>query len=204
MPRHPGSMGNPGAGPAGGGPPGLLMALEAHGASHAAAEAAQRLGEQVRRSSARERREFAALLDAQSGAQIGTIIRGEKGEVNIASLLEAMAPGHDYVLLHTHPGAAPISENDVAIFLEHRALRVMGVVGVRRNWYLLSHMAGHPHPMAPEVLQAYRDAEDALRPHFLGLRQSGRLSGAAAYRELVHEAWGRVASQFGLRYSRVE
>lgn len=157
--------------------------LERHGVGRMAAVAVRRVGERLRRRAVGERVEFAALLDAESGAVLDDIRQGGKGEVDIADLLMVLEPRRQYVLLHTHPGNVPFSPDDVGLFVSYPGLRAATVVAARGGWYLFSRQPDARVARADEILLAYQDEEDRLRPWYLALVRSGALSPGDAYNE---------------------
>ncbi len=163
-----------------------------------------RLGEELRQRTEQASTEFAALIEAGTGRQVGGILGGQTTAVDIEPHLDALRLGRQYVHLHTHPGSSSLSDADGSILLAHSPLRALAVIGRDRTWYILSKRPGQPTAGPAEGVLAYREALHALLPKYRQLVQSGRLDAATAWRQHTHEAWERVAPALGLRYDRIQ
>lgn len=177
--------------------------LEARGLSTQVAKSTERLGEQLRRRTVKERREVAAVLDAETGARVGPIVGGTRAEVDIRPQLRAMQSGRRYLHLHTHPGSPSFTDTDAVAFVRYSFL-VMAAVGTDRTWYVLSRLVGGTVPSTLAVAEAYAAEIYARAPRYRALWRGGTMTAQAAYRSLTHEVWTSVAPQLGLRYDRVE
>jgi len=79
------------------------------------------LGETLRNLTQTNSMEFAAMLDAERGTQIGAILGGVSQSVDIGPHLNAMRAERQYVHLHTHPANSSFSDTDVGVLLSYRA-----------------------------------------------------------------------------------
>src|SRR5205823_2734104 len=86
--------------------------LERHGLTAEAATRTRAVGSVLRDAMHRTRREWAALLDVETGEQLGNQVDGEVDAVSIEGLLRQCRPGRRYVALHTHPQNLPFSLQD--------------------------------------------------------------------------------------------
>jgi hypothetical protein len=189
----------------------VMAALERRGVSAAAARAAWALGGSLRLRTrllrlAGIRREFAGMAGAQTGAQVGPIIRGQGDRIDIGrqlATMHTMQSEQRYVSIHTHPGSSAFSADDAALLVVHPTIRVAVVVGADGTWYLLDLPPGQPALDEAALRSAYRAALEALVPKYLDLVQSRRLTRAAAWLAHSHEIWEQAALAHGLRYDRI-
>ena len=178
--------------------------LRRHRMSLATIRTVARLGHELRERTEQAGREFAALVEAGSGRQIGTILGGETTSADIELHLDAMRPDRPYVHLHTHPTSSSFSDLDASMLLTHAPLRAIVAIGGDGTWYVLSKSPGRRPASPARGMLAYREALYALLPKYQRLVQSGQLDDAAAWRQHTHEAWEQVAPALGLRYDRFE
>jgi hypothetical protein len=187
-------------------PPGDRLrrdALVRHGVDSAAAGAVVRAADAVLRLTRRHDVEVAATVDADSGEEPAPVVLGARRSVDVRSHLAALAPGHQYVMLHSHPESDSFSWQDAVWLVARPAVRVLLVVGRDGSWYLLSRdPAG-----APVGAQAVRDAVEAeydrLCPPGDPARRRGMPGRAARRREISHQVWANLARQLGFRYDRL-
>ena len=103
----------------------LLQMLVAHGLMNAAAQACRALGVQLREETLRRRGELGALVDAETGAQLGHVVAGTNDRLELGPILRAMAPGQRYACVHTHPADTSFSPDDVGLLLRFPAISVV-------------------------------------------------------------------------------
>ncbi len=106
------------------------LLVEHHGLNAQAAAALILWGERLRARTERHGVEFAVSFDADSGARLRGVLRGDVRGVEVEPHLRAMRPGRRYVVLHTHPTSSSFSDADAATFLVHGGLSAMAAVGV--------------------------------------------------------------------------
>lgn len=180
--------------------------LVRHRLPQAAAPAVARLAERLRALSERDSVEYAAMLDAGSGAEVGPILRGGPTHVSIGEHLHALELGRSYVQLHTHLTSPTWSLwlEDGVLFAAHPPIRAMVVVGVDGTRYVLSR-GSDSAAIPPELMdRAWRQEAVRLLPSFRPRVATGRLSKGEAEATLRDQIWRSVATRFGLRYDRVE
>lgn len=171
------------------------------------AEAVIRLAVQLRgrsgRGPKRQRREFAAMVDAQTGEQVGPICSGAPDEVD-ATPLFAAAQGRQVVSIHTHPGSSAFSPRDAQVFFSEPAIRVLIVMGVDGTLYVLSAdpATSKDRALAFTIEERYERVALELADVYRALRRQGYLTRAEAWREQTHETWVRLSRELGLRYDR--
>jgi len=180
----------------------IIQQLREYGlAARVALEVAQ-LGETLLARTQESGTEFAAMVDADSGARVGAMLGGKTDAVNISAHIAAMKPGRQYVHLHTHPGSSSFSGRDVATFIAHGQIQTMGVVGADGTWYLIARTVRTPSMAPREVVAAWQLAIESLDSRYnILIRTMPQL---AAWRQVTHEALASVANQFDLWYTRVE
>jgi hypothetical protein len=183
--------------------PAVAALLRSHGASGQAARSTARIGDELRQRMGQTAIEFAALIDATTGEQVGEILRGSVDQVLLRPHLAALLPGRRYVHLHTHPASSSFSDDDLAILLD-RVEITMVVVGRDATWYFLSKVRGQPTVDADtgRALWNIHFAEIATPDH--ALIAQGILSSSEALRHEVHETMKRLAPEIGLRYDHLE
>ena len=182
--------------------------LQKHDLEAAIADAVLRLAAALRERSSRgfrrERREFAAMVDARTGEQVGPICSGAPDEVD-ATLLLAAAKGREVVSIHTHLGSSAFSPRDAQVFLSEPAIRVLVVIGVDRTLYVLSAVpaTGKDPALAFTIEAHYERVVLAVAGTYRALRRQGYLTKAQAWREQTHDTWVQISRDLGLRYDRV-
>jgi len=107
----------------------VQSALIDHGLSEYAAHAAHRTGVDLAFRTRASRREWAALVDVESGADAGSLVEGGRRGVAITPLLAATVRGRTYVQIHSHPASTAFSLDDVLLLNDHRQIGVVAVVG---------------------------------------------------------------------------
>ena len=191
----------------GGGVDHIRAALQDHGLSDVAAQAAVRAGAALRARTEEHGAEFAAFLDADSGRRVGRVLGGTASEVDVGQLPRAMRAEREYVARHTHPNPASFTDADAdadaALFLMFPRIRVAAVVGPAGTWHILSIASGQTRPNPVTVAQALHAELAALKPSYLARVQVGAMTGREALGELTHRAWIQVADRFELRYDRL-
>ncbi len=181
----------------------LIYRLLDHGIGDRAAREVVRIGEVLRIRTQEHGTEFAAMVDVESGAQIGDILGGVTQSVDTGPHLNAMRAGRQYVHLHTHPSSSAFSRQDAAILISNNSIQTMGVIGSDGTWYLLSR-ATQTIVSIRSTFIAYNQAIQSLETHYEALVQRREVTQEAAWREHSHEAWQRIATQVHLRYDRIE
>ena len=141
----------------------------------------------------RRGREYAAMLDAESGRMVGTVISGGEDYVDLRPHISMFIKNRQYVQFHTHPGSSSFSDADVATLLSWNQIHVMVVAGVDGTWYALSRL-GPTRLSAVEAAEALLAEMDRLQEE----RPDSSL------RECTHLAWIAIAHRLGLRYDRVQ
>jgi hypothetical protein len=187
-------------------PPGhqaRLDALVRHGVSPPAAAAAVRAGQAVHRLTREHDVEVAATVDADSGAEPAPTVRGARRAVDVGSHLRALAPGREYVMLHSHPESESFSARDALWLVARPVVRVLVVVGKNGSWYLLSRDPARPLATAREVTEAVQAEYDRLSPPGDPARARGAVGRAARVREVSHRVWANLAAGLGFRYDRL-
>jgi hypothetical protein len=178
--------------------------LRRHGLTSRSARALQSAAGEIRSRTIAQGIEFAALIEARDGEQLGPIIGGVGRTVDARSLLEAMLPGHDYVQVHSHPESSAFSWQDAGILIRHQGLRATMVVGADGTVYLLSQIPESASPTLMAIRAAYFTAYGELLNHYRSLVQSGHSSAQSAWREHSHEIWQHVSGPLNLRYDRLQ
>ena len=143
------------------------------------------------------------MVDAQTGRRLGAIATGTHDGVDIHPQLQ-VAQGHHAVHMHTHPGSSSFSTDDTQLLLEEVVLDVVAAIGADDTWYVLGLQPGATSPAVPQTEAQYDATIKALAPTYRALMRLGALTRAAAWRELTHLTWERIAPGLGLRYDRVE
>jgi hypothetical protein len=179
--------------------------LTRRGFTPAAALATASVTSQIRTMSGQAGVEYAAMLDANSGALVGAIRRGDARRVSIEAHLRALEPGHAYVQIHTHLTSPTwsFSLDDGVLFAAYPAIRAMVVVGVNGTRYLLSRHSASRGVDAALMDRIWRREAARHVPAFRERIAAG-LSTVEAERALRHEIWRTVAARFRLRYDRME
>jgi proteasome lid subunit RPN8/RPN11 len=182
----------------------LLQVLERHTQSPAAAAPVRAAGVRLRDETLRDKVERGALLDVETGEQVGEVVVGTAEAVEAGPLLRLMRPGRRYVFVHSHPDGRSFSQADVAGLVAHWPLLCAVVaIGAQGTWYVVSVAPGLEAPPPADVGAAFRQEREALAPTYQELVQRGALPRREAQRQLTHEVWERIAPGLGLRYDRV-
>lgn len=148
----------------------------------------------MRRDTRRRGVEFAAMVDAETGAEIGRVLSGTPDGGDIRPHLALMQPGRRYVQMHTHPGNTAPSHIDVLLLLTQEQVQTVAVVGVDGSWYALSRGS------SGRVASAHDAAERLVRT----LHRLAAAEPSAPLRDRSHRAWLEIAQDLGLRYDRVQ
>ena len=182
----------------------LTQVLERHTQSPPAPAAVRATGVRLRDETLRDKVERGALLDAESGEQVGAVVVGTAEGVEAGPLLRLMRPGRRYVFVHSHPDGRSFSQADVAGLVAHWSLLCAVVaIGAQGRWYVISVAPGREAPPPADVGAAFRQERETLAPTYQALVQRGALTRREAQRQLTHEVWERIAPGLGLRYDRV-
>jgi hypothetical protein len=184
--------------------PAVVALLRSHGSSVQAARNTAQIGKDLRQRMGQTAIEFAALIDATSGQQMGEVLLGSVNQVHLRPHLTALQPGRRYVHVHTHPASSSFSDDDLAILLHHVEVRTIVVVGRDDTWYFLSKLRGRTTVDADtgRALWNVCFAEIASPDH--ALIAQGVLSSSEALRREVHETMTSLAPEIGLRYDHLE
>jgi hypothetical protein len=161
-------------------------------------------GETLRRRTVQTGTEFAALIDAATGALVGPPLEGQEEHVDLAPQMAALRPGRRYLHLHTHPASSSFSDLDLRVFLRHPELRHMAVVGQDGSWYLASKQRGRPSASVAVGLARWSHWFDEIAASDDEQLARGRLTTAQALRRELHETMVRLAPEIGLRYDHLE
>jgi hypothetical protein len=149
----------------------------------------------------RHRLEYAALIDADTGTQLGSAVSGKADEVDIGPLTRRRAPDTRYVCVHTHPANLPFSLEDIAVMLEERYLCMVTAVGRDGSWYIMSVEPGKTPANVATLRDTFREIADATIEKY---QVPPFPTERAARRAHMHEIWQRAAPALGLRHDRVE
>lgn len=163
-----------------------------------------RLGEELRARTLAGGLEHAAMVDADSGAQVGGVVAGEEHQVDVAAHLLSAAARRRYMLMHTHPGSSSFSPQDGLILIDQSALSSTLAIGANGTWYLLSKLPGVKPPESGELLFVYAIERERVRPAYVRRAVQGQLTPAAAQIAYIDEIWRNIAPLLMLRYDRVE
>lgn len=167
--------------------------LRRHGLSGEVSARLWMLSRTMRRDSRRRGLEYAAMVDAESGVPVGTIISGGEDSVDLRQHIAAFVRGRRYVQFHTHSGNSSFSDADVAVLLSWEQIHAMVVVGVDGAWYASSRLGATKTP-AIEAAESFLAEFDRL-----GVEQPD-----LEIRERTHQVWVTIAGNLGLRYDRVQ
>lgn len=179
-----------------------VHALARHGIDPAAMGAVVRAAEMVRRLTRTHDIEVAATVDAASSVEPAPIVLGTRRSVDVTLHLRALLPGHEYVMLHSHPDSESFSWRDAVWLVERPIVRVL-VVGRNGTWYILSRDPAGSLVTAREVSAAVQDEYDRLSPPGGLARPRGAVGRAARIREVSHRVWTHLAAGLGFRYDRL-
>lgn len=170
----------------------VVRILRAHGLSGAASAQLWQLSRRMRSATRRRGLEHAAMVDAETGDLVGSIITGQEDAVDLYPHLSMLAPAHCYAQFHAHPGSTSFSDVDAFAFLSWDRITAIVVVGVDGTWYALSRFPGGvASPVA--VADAFLIELDRTRASFSDV----------SLRERTHRVWSRIARDLGPRYDRV-
>ena len=117
-----------------------MAMLRRHGLTGSASARLWTLSRTMRSNSRRRGLEYAAMVDAETGEPVGTVISGGEDSVDLRRQLVAFVRGRRYVQFHTHPGSSSFSDADVATLFSWQQIHAMVVVGVDGAWYALSRL----------------------------------------------------------------
>lgn len=149
--------------------------------------------------------EFAAMLDARTGASLAPYLRGTATSVITEPHLRSMVPGREYVQVHSHPTATTFSIDDIAILFDYYpSIRSTVVVAAEGWWYVMSAKPGADHYPMRTVYQAYRRAWEHLELGFLVAIDEGRTIENAAALNLHRAIWRTIAGDLSFLYHEVE
>jgi len=178
-----------------------------HGVSEQAAVVIVALAAQMREMSDSAGIEAAAMVDADSGEQLGEILPGGPYGVVIKPHINLMRrkPGRYYVQLHTHVQSTSFSEDDAATLVAYRKIAVMSVAGIDGTWYIMSKTETQSASLrrAEHLITRFLERYDALKGAFEERVARGEQTEAEARREHPHEVWLSLRGELGLRYDRV-
>jgi len=171
----------------------VIAALRAHGLSALAAASLWRIARVLLLNSRRRGREYSAMVDAESGVQVGPTLSGQAHQVDIRTHIAARRPGREYGHLHTHPSSGAFSDGDVRVLLSNSELRAIVAVGLDGRWYLMSRS----REMSPADLW---EASDQFATYFRRMLNDATMP----MTEIPHAVWSSIANDLGLRYDRIE
>jgi hypothetical protein len=182
----------------------LCEVLERHGLTAVAADSVRAHGLRLREEMLRQRQEQGAMIDAETGEQLGGDVPGTSDRVEMGPLLRLMEPGRRYAVVHTHPSSLSLSPHDAALVLRFRSVCVISSVGKDGGWCVLSADPARTVPTLEEMAAAYRETYQATLGTYIELVQAGTLTRGEAQRAQSHDIWVRAAPPLGLRYDRLE
>jgi len=187
----------------------VLALLMRHGLGIDVARAALRLGQELRattlQAAKRRRKEYAGMLDVETGEEYGPRCEGVNDRVDIRPQLHA-ASGRAVVSIHTHPGSSAFSDRDAQVFLSAPTIHVLAVIGADGTWYVLSDdpaVKRDPAPLVHQVTALYKAAADGRDETYRALKRIGQLTSERAWQEQTHDVWEQLGPALGLRYDRV-
>ena len=171
----------------------VIAVLRTHGLSGAAAASLWTIGRGLVRDTRRRDREHSAMVDMESGSEVGPRMSGEAHQVDILAQLVAARPGREYCHLHTHPSNGAFSAADARVQLSNLQLRTIVAVGIDGRWHIMSQAANgeSADPWAVSDvfgLELRRLLDDESIPMV----------------EAPHIVWSTISGSLGLRYSRIE
>lgn len=175
-------------------------ALEAGGYSAGVARAVVRVGGALRSRSRTTGREYAAVVDTDTGAQWGAIVSGQYDTVVIRDLLRGMPPGQPLLALHTHPFNTSLSLRDVGVLVASPNLRSVAAVGEDGHWFVMTKREDSPHADELDLRLLFDRARTELEPAYTAFVVTGRYTLDQANRRLLHAIWRLLAPHLGLRY----
>lgn len=166
--------------------------LRMHGLTGHAAASLWAISQALVRNTRRRGVEYSALIDAQSGLQVGPTIGGSRHRIDVRPQITETSPRGRYAHVHTHPGSSSFSDVDAGFLLTWHQVKVVTVAAADGRWYVMSRAVdiGAPAPL---------DAVTAFRAELLNLVDDPRVIAS----ERPHEIWTRIAGSLELRYDRV-
>jgi proteasome lid subunit RPN8/RPN11 len=170
----------------------VVAVLRSHGLSGAAAAALWKLAGQLLRDTRCRGLEHSVMIDINSGAQIGPMLRGNNHQIDVSAQLRAVNQDVVCAHFHTHPGSSAFSDADGGFLVSWPFLKVIVVAALDGRWYAMSKL-----PDASAV--APIDLVTAFRRELLRLLDDSQV----ARRERPDVIWSRISHQFGLRYDVV-
>jgi hypothetical protein len=182
----------------------VVRFLETVGVSRQVAPTLARAGELLHRLAALAPAgtEFAAALDAVSGASVGPHVRGTHHVVDIWPLLAQMHPGRTYVVVHTHPAGSSFSLDDALYFVATPPMQMLAAIAGDGTWFAFSTRLDGPRADPTAVRAAYATAVRRLVPAFTARLLRGELTAQDALQELEHQVWCDIAPALGVGYDR--
>jgi hypothetical protein len=182
--------------------------LGSHGWSLGAASQVEGASEEIRQLTLRHGVEYAAMVEAASGARLGRYLRGTKYEVNCAEHLQEMKPGRGYILMHTHPSSCSFSEQDATLLYSFRGpganIQSVYVVGADGARYVISRSPGREVAEPATIRSAFWAEIHRLQPKHESKIRTREMTSGQAWKAHTHEAWTNIAARLGLRYDRLE
>jgi len=180
-----------------------------HGIDIAVAREVEAVGADLRSRTRKNAVEYAAMIDMDTGAAIGEILQGQRRTIKVGPHLKLLQTGHRYIQIHSHPGDAPFSFDDVRLLLERPAIRVSIVVGSSGVWYVMSK-GSRIDDLPPERIRRVRAEikvtlmrlRHRLQPKYDELFARGVIEAPEYWPRLFHDAWSQIAPNVDLRYDR--
>jgi len=171
----------------------VIAALVRHGLSSQAASSLWIIARGHLRDTRRRGREHSAMVDAETGVQVGPTLSAQAHQINIRPQIAARRFGRAYGHVHTHPSNSSFSDSDVRVLLSNGELRVIVAVGVDGRWHAMSR-SGTVAPVDPWT------ASDRFLEEFRQLLDDETTS----LTDIPHVIWSSIADDLGLRYDRIE
>jgi len=144
--------------------------------------------------------ELASAFDAVTGRSLGRILAGTGVEIDVSAYFAAMKSARGYIIMHTHPGGAPPSIQDVVTFYEERALTHSLIVGADGTWYALARAAQEARLTPYDARLLIAVAYARWRPQFEAAVRSRQLSRQEARAALLDKLWRSLGPALGLGY----
>ena len=146
--------------------------------------------------------EYAMVLDAITGEAAGREVRGSVvGEVEFAPLRAQMAPGGEYVVLHTHV-LGSFSLDDARLFVTTPEIGALLAVARDGAWYAFTGSAGSTRAPTGTVDRLYLAEVNRLRRELGERILLGLLTEDEALAEIEHLIWEAISDSIGVRYDR--
>jgi len=163
------------------------------------------LGEELRARTQHTGKEYAAMIDAASGALVGAVLEGSSSKVDITPHLQLLAAAGAYVQLHTHPSPLSFSRHDVALLINTPPIRSMIVYAQGTRCYAMTKSAQwdrllgktSPEGLTRRMVELYEEARGsrAIRQTYRAHQVRGDADAAA-----IDAIWGAIAPRLSLRY----